>query len=86
MDLDSSAEKEREEIEISTEISENIKSQHKLFVCSVLVAMTVFGLTVLTSSSSNSTVPVLAFVNETCNSELNMELESIQEILELDGN
>ncbi|MYC24731.1 MAG: hypothetical protein F4X56_02285, partial [Gammaproteobacteria bacterium] len=62
-----------------------MKALHKLLAGTILVSLATFGLTALTSSSTNTVVPVVAFVNESCNSEMYMELESIQEMLELDG-
>lgn len=62
-----------------------MKTFRKLLAGALLVALAAFGLTALTSSSSDSLVPVLAFLNQTCSSELYMEHESIQAMLEFKG-
>ncbi|MXZ43678.1 MAG: hypothetical protein F4Z01_01665 [Gammaproteobacteria bacterium] len=62
-----------------------MKTLHKLFTGMIFVALTAFGLTALTSSSSDSVVPVLAFLDETCSSDVYMEHESIQDMLEFKG-
>ena len=62
-----------------------MKALRKLLAGTILVALAAFGLTTLTSSSTNSVVPVIAFLNTTCNSALYMEHESIQDMLEFKG-
>ncbi|MXZ56506.1 MAG: hypothetical protein F4Z14_10115, partial [Gammaproteobacteria bacterium] len=62
-----------------------MKTLRKLLAGMVLITLTVFGLTALTSSSSDPVVPVIAFLNQTCSSELYMEHESIQDMLEFKG-
>ena len=59
-----------------------MKTLRTLLAGSLLVALAAFGLTALTSSSTHPVVPVVAFLNTTCSSELFMEHESIQDMLE----
>ncbi|MXZ44815.1 MAG: hypothetical protein F4Z01_07575 [Gammaproteobacteria bacterium] len=62
-----------------------MKTLRKLLAGMVLITLTAFGLTALTSSSSNTVVPVVAFLNHTCSSDVYMEHESIQAMLEFNG-
>ncbi|MXZ56430.1 MAG: hypothetical protein F4Z14_09725 [Gammaproteobacteria bacterium] len=64
-----------------------MKTLRKLLAGSLLVALTVFGLTALTSSSTDSgeTTQVWGFLNETCNSEIAVLLDSIEDMLKLRG-
>lgn len=57
---------------------------HKLFGGTFLVAMTVFGLTVLSSSSSDDT-RVLGFIDDSCSSELQMTFNSLGDMIDYDG-
>lgn len=64
-----------------------MKVLHKLFAGILLVTLAVFGMTALSSSSSDSadTTQVWAFLNTTCNSEVFVLLDSTKDMLELRG-
>ena len=64
-----------------------MKTLRKLLAGTVLVALAAFGLTALTSSSTNSAynTQVWAFLNETCTSEIAVLLESVADMLKLRG-
>ena len=58
---------------------------HKLLAGASLVVLTVFGLTTLSSSDSTDTTQVWGFLNKTCNSEIAVLLDSIDDMLKLRG-
>lgn len=64
-----------------------MKALRKLLAGTILVALTAFGLTALTSSSTNSAenTQVWGFLNKTCDSDIAVLLESIEDMLKLKG-
>ncbi|MYI77724.1 MAG: hypothetical protein F4077_08210, partial [Gammaproteobacteria bacterium] len=61
-----------------------MKTLRKLLAGLILVALTVFGLTALTSSSSTDT-RVWGWLNTTCNSEYSMIFQSMGDMLDFNG-
>ena len=63
-----------------------MKTLHELLTGTLLVALTVFGLTALTSSSTNSSdTRVLGFLNETCDSEDLILFQNMIDLLDFNG-
>lgn len=63
-----------------------MKTLHKLLTGTLFVALTAFGLTALTSSSSNSAdTRVLGFLNETCDSEDLILFQNMIDLLNFNG-
>ena len=58
---------------------------HKLLAGASLGALAIFGMTVLSSDSSNDNSSVWAFLNDSCSSELSMIFLSLDDMIRYDG-